>query len=302
MIHRGLSCAVIVSLILANSALGEDGVRPIGETSAVEKLLANYERHVAERLKPVHKQLAKELLAFETSLTKGKQIEAAIVVREARVAHALESSENPASAPFPIDVEKFAKEHEREASTLKSVRDHHDQRVSRVLNPARKKLVAELGKLEDMFSRSGQLNDALLAKRERERMEMAASVPKGAKNWNGHFYLIYDEKVTWKEAVVRCQKLGGHLVTVTSKEENELLLELTQKEPCWLGASDEKKEGKWRWVTSEEFEFTGSFRPDNHQGKQHYLCLFGSAPAWDDDSASSKHRFICEWEIAEALR
>ena len=66
-------------------ALGEDGNQPKGGASALETLLANYERHITERLKPNHKELTKGLQRFESGLLTRKKLEAAIVVREARI-------------------------------------------------------------------------------------------------------------------------------------------------------------------------------------------------------------------------
>ena len=37
---------------------------------------------------------------------------------------------------------------------------------------------------------------------------------------NGHYYQRIDKKVTWHEAKSYCEKLGGHLATVSSENEN----------------------------------------------------------------------------------
>ncbi|RHS97419.1 hypothetical protein DW903_18740 [Ruminococcus sp. AM42-10AC] len=39
--------------------------------------------------------------------------------------------------------------------------------------------------------------------------------------WNGHYYTIYDSSMDWESAKKYCKKQGGHLVTITSKEEQE---------------------------------------------------------------------------------
>jgi len=39
---------------------------------------------------------------------------------------------------------------------------------------------------------------------------------------NGHYYQYFsDELLTWQEAKVRAESLGGYLVTITSQEEND---------------------------------------------------------------------------------
>ena len=37
--------------------------------------------------------------------------------------------------------------------------------------------------------------------------------------YNGHTYAVYDVYLTWSEAKDYCEKIGGHLVTITSEQE-----------------------------------------------------------------------------------
>jgi len=97
--------------------------------------------------------------------------------------------------------------------------------------------------------------------------------------------------------VERCKKVGGHLATITSREEHEFVINLSKTKDCWVGATDEGSEGQWRWVTGEPFEYTewmDANQPDNTRGTQHYLRF--TAAGWDDDSNSALYRYVCEWE------
>jgi hypothetical protein len=50
------------------------------------------------------------------------------------------------------------------------------------------------------------------------------SVIKPVSEWigvNQHCYLVYDTSMTWYEARDFCESVGGHLVTITSQEEQE---------------------------------------------------------------------------------
>ena len=47
--------------------------------------------------------------------------------------------------------------------------------------------------------------------------------PTATGNYNGHKYEYYENKLTWNQAYKFCEKKGGHLVTVNSKEENEFI-------------------------------------------------------------------------------
>ena len=87
--------------------------------------------------------------------------------------------------------------------------------------------------------------------------------------FNNHRYAVYDLSMTWTEAKEYCENLGGHLVTITSAEEQafieSLLPEPYTKKQYWLGATSES--GEWVWVTNEAFEYAnwGYNQPD-HQG------------------------------------
>lgn len=91
-----------------------------------------------------------------------------------------------------------------------------------------------------------------------------AEITRDAKVFNGHAYLLVRGVITFDDGQRAAQALGGHLVTVTSKEENDFLKRefMTAKDApreILLGARREGTEGGWhgwKWVTGEEFPFT----------------------------------------------
>ena len=138
-------------------------------------------------------------------------------------------------------------------------------------------------------------------------------IPSTAVEFNGHYYQVYDNSMTWTEAKEYCEKLGGHLVTITSIEENNYIKDLVvsngKKNAYWLGASDSETEGVWKWVTGEPFEFSdwGTDEP-NQDGEENYLELLVNAInyslKWNDSNLNGgggmvslqNHGFICEWD------
>ncbi len=138
-------------------------------------------------------------------------------------------------------------------------------------------------------------------------------IPSTAVEFNGHYYQVYDNSMTWTEAKEYCEKLGGHLVTITSIEENNYIKDLVvsngKKNAYWLGASDSESEGVWKWVTGEPFEFSdwGTDEP-NQDGEENYLELLVNAInyslKWNDSNLNGgggmvslqNHGFICEWD------
>ena len=77
------------------------------------------------------------------------------------------------------------------------------------------------------------------------------SIPNDAKIFRGHKYkcIIANEGVTWHEAKLRCEILGGYLTKIDSQEELKFISKLVPKGTVpFLGASDEVQKGKWLWI------------------------------------------------------
>ncbi len=133
---------------------------------------------------------------------------------------------------------------------------------------------------------------------------------------NGHKYELYDVSLSWKEAKKYCESKNGHLVTITSQEEQNIVQSLLvsgTKKYYWIGATDEIEEGQWQWVTGEIFAYTNwcqdPLQPDNHSGiggvEEDYGELLQIDGKWMDlqetgdpegESQSAYAGFIFEYE------
>jgi hypothetical protein len=121
---------------------------------------------------------------------------------------------------------------------------------------------------------------------------------------NGHKYIFIPNALSWEEANKSATQMGGHLVTITSNEEQEFISKLLRaqgrdRQPTWLGFSDYGHEGDWRWITNEKTTFSnwGFGNPDNYEGRQHYgwIGLYGD-DRWDDAQEWLSLPFIVEFE------
>ncbi|MFO1486726.1 MAG: protein kinase [Verrucomicrobiaceae bacterium] len=80
--------------------------------------------------------------------------------------------------------------------------------------------------------------------------------------FGGHLYeFVPDKTLTWTQAKAAAEAKGGHLATITSKEENDFLAsnmiaKIEKGLGAWIGGTDEGAPGQWRWVTGEPFTFT----------------------------------------------
>ncbi len=141
-------------------------------------------------------------------------------------------------------------------------------------------------------------------------------IPDEAVSYNGHYYMIYEDSVTWTEAETLCEEMGGHLATITSDEENSFIenfISSGTKYFYWLGATDEVDEGVWLWVTGETWDYsnwiTSDGQPDNseYDGEtENYLSIISSRKGWNDlcnggdtsgNCVLSNGGFVCEWGV-----
>ncbi|MBL9132488.1 MAG: protein kinase, partial [Verrucomicrobiaceae bacterium] len=99
--------------------------------------------------------------------------------------------------------------------------------------------------------------------------EVAGPELPAAAEFRGHRYQYIPGAFTWNEAEANAASLGGHLVTLTSAEENHWLWtqfssflpaqgkRALSERGWWIGGKElESGSGQWTWVTGEAFEYT----------------------------------------------
>ncbi|SEL85387.1 Peptidase_C39 like family protein [Butyrivibrio sp. ob235] len=149
-----------------------------------------------------------------------------------------------------------------------------------------------------------------------------ANIPENAITFGNHQYALYNVGKKWDEAKEACEKEGGHLLTINSKEEQDFVQSLIEQKGTrnsyWLGGKrSENNSDRWEWITGESFSYTnwGARQPDNHYGED-YLMIYKNrnpnssvdAPfTWNDLCAEGtfgsesffgldNFGYICEWE------
>lgn len=133
----------------------------------------------------------------------------------------------------------------------------------------------------------------------------AQPIPDGATLFNGHAYKFYDQSMPWNEAKACCESMGGHLATVTSAEEQDILSNMVKPGTFgdyWLGGNDLLSEGVWQWVTGEDWSYQNwaDGEPNNSSGAEDCLHLYRQSGLWNDlnNNAYTGRQigFICEWD------
>ena len=154
-----------------------------------------------------------------------------------------------------------------------------------------------------------------------------AAIPNTAIEFSGHSYIHFQERVTWEEAKAICERLGGHLVVIDSKEENDFIVKSLFKGASdyggdhsrqkWIGAY-ENINGEFVWVFPNGKKLTDTYnnwwkldplpyrKGDPLYSKYVQIKAIHHEPSvalgswtnnkWWNDENHVRLGFICEWE------
>lgn len=135
-----------------------------------------------------------------------------------------------------------------------------------------------------------------------------------AESYNGHTYQVFYSGRPWDEAEAFCEKLGGHLATITGENEQKFieryLAKAEKQQSYWIGLTTGKGRAFTAWVTKEAISFT-KWMDGNPDRNQPDTCVRIAASeyddqnnwtmrrgTWDDESSTYYYinGFICEWD------
>jgi len=101
---------------------------------------------------------------------------------------------------------------------------------------------------------------------------------------SGHLYKVISCG-TWGECEREAVKQNAHLVTINDEEEQRWLLKTFGTNPYWIGLTDYKEEGNWRWISGEAVTYTNWFvgEPDNSNfGEDYAVMNLKEVGKWSD--------------------
>jgi type II secretory pathway pseudopilin PulG len=122
--------------------------------------------------------------------------------------------------------------------------------------------------------------------------------------FNGNTYYLSSQIETWASAKAISSASGGHLVSITSKAENDFVSTLAGGQGTWIGFNDIANEGVWVWDGGEP---TGSYtnwsttEPNNYFNgteDEDVAVMNWSGGAWNDwfNNSATKAYFVIEFE------
>ena len=137
--------------------------------------------------------------------------------------------------------------------------------------------------------------------------------------FNGHYYMVCDEGLTWENAKIACEEKGGHLAVITTADENNFIIDLLKignKNNYWLGGYRNSNNNTWEWVTGEKFEFSNWAinQPDRYYEECLMIYRYNNPNSFSDTTNKwndlindgtfgaeswfglTNFGYVCEWE------
>lgn len=81
--------------------------------------------------------------------------------------------------------------------------------------------------------------------------------------YEGHSYQYFEEGISWEEAKQNCENMGGHLLTITSEQEQEFIegiIRLCSDNSLPIGIGLYYDQDEWTWITGEEMIYKKDIR------------------------------------------
>lgn len=144
----------------------------------------------------------------------------------------------------------------------------------------------------------------------------------GIEEFNGHYYKVFNDGMNWQDAKKTCEDMGGHLVTITSIVEQEVVQNLItangKKFHYWIGCRRVDK-NNWQWITGEKFSYSKwhNGEPNNANNNEDVVVIVKqTGGTWNDytSKAIAVHSdgstvsqinfcgFVCEWESYDDIK
>lgn len=100
---------------------------------------------------------------------------------------------------------------------------------------------------------------------------------------NGSNYYVSRTTFYYEEAARTASRLGGHIASITSEEENNFIANNINFHSVYIGLTDEDLEGKFVWDSGESLFYENWFysQPNNHNNNQDFVEMM-STGLWND--------------------
>ena len=122
-----------------------------------------------------------------------------------------------------------------------------------------------------------------------------SKAPSDSVEFKGLRYKFFDESISFVDAEMRCEKMGGRLVVIMNNGINSFVFKLTNGSKSWIGLK--RVDGSWLLSNGKPASFTKwkSGQPNNGNEIYGGISYQGTAE-WEDYGGTFTQGFVCEWK------
>ncbi|MEM7010211.1 MAG: lectin-like protein [Verrucomicrobiota bacterium] len=280
----------------AQEVAEQDGDEP-KPPEELQKLQDNYQAAKDRLEAPVKAKYTGALQNLKDSLTRSDRLEEALVIDQ--VLGSLNSG-----------TDEIPENNISELARLHKLYEHSRTEATRRVEDIYK---TQLRQLKANYTGAGKLAEAIIVDKELSKLTEADSevdeltqkvlgiIKDQVVEFRSHHYLLIRRPLSQPNASDLCKKLGGHLIFIETKTEDEFFAEKyaevwdTLRQNVWIGATDVEEEGTWVWENGEKLRHEGWKPPEpNNNGDEDGAVL--SRGGWYDLGLHHQRWALCEWE------
>ncbi|XP_057184601.1 C-type lectin domain family 17, member A-like [Triplophysa rosa] len=153
----------------------------------------------------------------------------------------------------------------------------------------RDQLLTKYTKLTE--ERNELLTNNIKLTEEKDQLLNKYTIIDGCIYYQSGLYFISSEKKSWTESRRYCRERGADLIIINNKEEQDLILKVTDGKVAWIGLSDSDEEGRWKWVDGSTLT-SGFWASNEPNGQTKENCVESHPSGWNDNSCNKALKCI----------
>lgn len=124
----------------------------------------------------------------------------------------------------------------------------------------------------------------------------AAVCPTGWTQVGYSCYTVSSYTASWRDAESTCLAMSGHLMSVTSPAEQNVITASLHAADAWIGLNDLEHDGTFQWTDGSETHYFNwaDGQPNDLFDQDCVSVLEDGSGQWDDNHCTYTKLFICE--------